>query len=203
MPSERKSSRGIVLDGDEVVLIRRVKKGTEYWVTPGGGLEDGEQPEQALDRELDEELNIKVSGARLVLEVRSIVSGVLQHDFYFLAQLVSGAVDTIKGPEAERASGDNVYEPRKVTLQQLAEIELVPQYVKELIQKILRGEQVEMMTLNLVPDEQGSNTFTKQKTTSGDMINCIVVKRNLVIRGKHVEKERRLKPNLNQNSLQI
>ncbi len=152
MLSERASARGIVLSEDSVILIRRVKKGAEYWVTPGGGLEEGETSEVAMHREVGEELNIKVEDARLVLEVRSMVNGVLQHDYYFVGKLKEGTGDKIAGPEAERADGDNVYDPRRVTLDQLEGINLVPEYVKGLIKRILLGEDIAFVELNLLPN---------------------------------------------------
>ena len=151
MLPERATARGIVLSEEGVILIRRVKKGSEYWVTPGGGIEEGETPEVTMHRETREELEITIDNARLVLEVRSIVNGVLQHDYYFTGKLAKGTGNKIAGPESERANGDNIYDPRTVTLAQLDDINLVPDYVKALIKRILMGENVDFMELNLLP----------------------------------------------------
>lgn len=40
----------ILLDGEKVALIRREKMGSVYYVFPGGGIEEGETPEQAAKR---------------------------------------------------------------------------------------------------------------------------------------------------------
>ena len=52
-----------VLERDGQVLICQRKHGTRHglrWEFPGGKMEPGETPEQALARELREELNVAV-----------------------------------------------------------------------------------------------------------------------------------------------
>ena len=54
---DRQAVRAILLTPDDRVLLMRVDYGGgDWWITPGGGSEPGETPEQALRRELDEEL---------------------------------------------------------------------------------------------------------------------------------------------------
>jgi 8-oxo-dGTP pyrophosphatase MutT (NUDIX family) len=58
---ERETVRAILLtNANEVLLFRtHVPDKSEYfWVTPGGGLEPGESPEQGLRRQLREELSL-------------------------------------------------------------------------------------------------------------------------------------------------
>ncbi|MGW3789820.1 NUDIX domain-containing protein [Micromonospora arida] len=59
----RRSARAIVVDEDDRVLLLRLAipdpAGTiVVWITPGGGLEDGETPLAALRRELHEEAGL-------------------------------------------------------------------------------------------------------------------------------------------------
>jgi ADP-ribose pyrophosphatase YjhB (NUDIX family) len=44
--------------GTQVLLVRHRKDGRDYWLLPGGGVEGGEQLEDALRRELHEECDL-------------------------------------------------------------------------------------------------------------------------------------------------
>ena len=47
----------VVRDG-KILMIKQKREGREYYAIPGGGIEDGETPEQAAIRELWEECNV-------------------------------------------------------------------------------------------------------------------------------------------------
>ena len=55
----RQAARAIVLDPDARILLVhfRLPRGS-WWATPGGGIDEGETPEQAIARELDEEAGL-------------------------------------------------------------------------------------------------------------------------------------------------
>src|SRR5215472_16722953 len=58
---ERETVRAILLTSANEVLLLRIRPPDNrecFWITPGGGLEPGETTEQALRRELREELNL-------------------------------------------------------------------------------------------------------------------------------------------------
>jgi 8-oxo-dGTP pyrophosphatase MutT (NUDIX family) len=59
---ERETVRAILLTGTHEILLLRIRPPDNsecFWITPGGGLEPGETSEQALRRELREELNLE------------------------------------------------------------------------------------------------------------------------------------------------
>ena len=62
----------IVMDG-EVLLGKRLKKDSFFglWCTFGGGVEEGESPEQALKRELGEELGIEPLNPRFLAMIEA------------------------------------------------------------------------------------------------------------------------------------
>ena len=55
----RQAARAIVLDpADRILLVRFDFPARSFWATPGGGIDEGETPEQAVARELDEEVGL-------------------------------------------------------------------------------------------------------------------------------------------------
>ncbi len=46
----RNRGSAIILENNQVALIKRVRDGQVYHVFPGGGIEEGESPEQAAIR---------------------------------------------------------------------------------------------------------------------------------------------------------
>lgn len=64
----------ILFSNDEHVLIGKNNKGGVYedlWVIPGGGIDEGETIEQAVCREILEEVGIDISGAHCVITRRA------------------------------------------------------------------------------------------------------------------------------------
>jgi 8-oxo-dGTP diphosphatase len=88
---------GIVLIKDnQVALIERHRAGLDYFVFPGGGVDEGETPEQAAIRETMEELGIEVVIKQRVAEIQL---GLKSRQVYFLVEHVSGEFGTGTGEE--------------------------------------------------------------------------------------------------------
>ena len=63
---KRVSARAVIIENDQVIAMFRKKKqedGThkEYYVIPGGGVEENETLEEACVRELKEEYNVDIN----------------------------------------------------------------------------------------------------------------------------------------------
>ncbi|MFK8907895.1 NUDIX domain-containing protein [Streptomyces sp. YS-3] len=111
----------IVRQGDAVLLIHRRKDGAEYHTLPGGGVEEGETPEQACVRELAEETGLSADVASHLLTLDN--AGRTEH--YFVMGPATGT-PRLGGPESERDRAGNRYRLVWVPLTEVASAGVKP-----------------------------------------------------------------------------
>ena len=120
---KRISSRGIIIQDDKLLTIfrRKIKDGEvkEYYVIPGGGLEEGETLEENVTRELNEELGIDITidGFVGMRETDTTI------EYYFDCTITNGT-PTIGGEEKDRMSDSNYYEVTYIPVNKISEYEL-------------------------------------------------------------------------------
>jgi 8-oxo-dGTP pyrophosphatase MutT (NUDIX family) len=85
----------ILIQNDQVALIERNREGHHYFTFPGGGVDEGETPEQTAVREAREELGLDVVLRKLVAEIWFMGKPQL----YYLAEAVGGTFGAGTGPE--------------------------------------------------------------------------------------------------------
>ena len=96
---------GIVLiQGEKVALIERHRAGLDYFVFPGGGVDEGESPEGAAVREAMEELGIDVAIKQKVAEIQF---GQKSRQVYFLVEQTGGEFGTGIGEEYTDSDPNN------------------------------------------------------------------------------------------------
>lgn len=87
--TEQGISTAIITNGDRVLMIRRrEREGKLLWAFPGGGIEDGETPEQAAVRETAEEVDLEVKSVRSLGDRVHPQTG--RHMSYVACEVVGG-----------------------------------------------------------------------------------------------------------------
>ena len=86
----------ILIEDNKVALIERHRAGLDYFVFPGGGVDEGESPEQGAIREAMEELGIEVAIQQKIAEIHF---GRTSKHIYFLVEKVSGEFGSGTGEE--------------------------------------------------------------------------------------------------------
>lgn len=85
----------ILIENDKVALIERHRAGLDYYVFPGGGVDEGETPEQAAVREAREELGVEVAIKQKV----AVIHFDLSTQVYFLVERLGGEFGSGTGEE--------------------------------------------------------------------------------------------------------
>lgn len=129
----RPRARAIIIKDDQVLLMHRIKDGREYYAFPGGGIEEGETPEETVAREIKEELTLDVKKAERFHEFEN--RGDME---YFLLITEFSGTPVLSGEEVERMNENNVYDLKWIKLSDLKNLEnLFPEEVKEKIIRLL------------------------------------------------------------------
>lgn len=125
-PRNRGSS--VIIQGDKVAVIKRNRNGEEYYVFPGGGIENDETPEHAAIREAYEELGVHIE----IKEHLGIVEfNGKQH--YFLAEIVGGEFGTGQGEEYVESCNRGRYEPMWIPIAKLEALDIRPMEIAKRI----------------------------------------------------------------------
>lgn len=82
----RVASRGILIDGDKILLSHEVNTGV--YMSPGGGLEEGETLEECCIRELREETGYDVKPVKQFLTINEYCFETLYVSNYFICELI-------------------------------------------------------------------------------------------------------------------
>jgi 8-oxo-dGTP pyrophosphatase MutT (NUDIX family) len=116
VPEARRAARVLLVDSRDRVLLFQGRDPVhadrgQWWFTPGGGLDEGETPEQGAARELFEETGLRVAPADLGAAVHFRVTTFPwgdqlfeQSEDYFVLRVDQHEVDTSGFDEVETAA---------------------------------------------------------------------------------------------------
>lgn len=115
----RRAVRAIIIKDDQLLVMNRNKFGTVYDTLPGGNVELGETPEQAVYREVEEETMVTFKNPRLIYIEHS--DDIYGDQYIYLCEYVSGEPEL--HPDAEERAinelGKNLYKPMWLPIQNL------------------------------------------------------------------------------------
>lgn len=135
---ERTRVAGIVpMDGGFAFMHRKDvikrKDYQEYYTFPGGGLEEGETPEEGTIREIKEEFGINVKIVRKLYETYSEKFN--QREIFYLCEYINGEFGTGDGPEFNndpKYADSGKYIPEIVNKEHIKDILLLPTEIRDL-----------------------------------------------------------------------
>jgi ADP-ribose pyrophosphatase YjhB (NUDIX family) len=127
--SPRESVRAIVVKDDQLLVMKRNKFGQQFYSLIGGGIDEGETPEAALVREVQEEASLLIDHLKLVAIQEGAGFG---KQYIYTAQYISGepSLDAASEEAASQAAGQNLYEPGWLPLADVAAANILPSELK-------------------------------------------------------------------------
>ncbi|MFH0830992.1 MAG: NUDIX domain-containing protein [Parcubacteria group bacterium] len=131
---QSKRVRAIIVKDGMLLTIRRTKTTETYWVLPGGGIEDGETPQQALVREVKEETGLDCVIGEYVANYPYRTTRVDHDVAFYRASIKGGVFGKGTGPEYSQPQRyEGSHEAQWLRLSDLSTIDLRPREVRERI----------------------------------------------------------------------
>jgi 8-oxo-dGTP diphosphatase len=129
----RKAVRAIIINADQILVMHRNKFGQQYYNLVGGGIDFGENAEQALFREVKEESGIVFKDPKLV--VIQEAGDMYGTQYTYLCEYVSGepklADDSIEA--SINTLGKNLYKPMWLPLEDFEKVPFVADILRNAV----------------------------------------------------------------------
>ena len=120
----------IIIESEKILLMHRIKPDEDYFVLPGGSVEENENNISALIREIKEETSLEIEVEKLLWQVNDEFDERTQ--YIYLVSKYSGNLK-LGSPEKERQSEDNKYILGWHDIKDLKTVNFFPEEVKDKI----------------------------------------------------------------------
>jgi len=120
-------------DSGRALLLQHTREHGVYWVFPGGGVDPGETLEDALRREVQEELSVSCRIDRLVAIGELIQANRHVVDFFYTGGIESGADLIIQSEEGITDAG-------WFSREEISGMRVLPPEIVNILTKIIAGE---------------------------------------------------------------
>lgn len=117
----------IIIDSEKILLMHRIKSNNDYFVLPGGSVEENEDKVRALKREIKEETNLEIEADKLLWQVDNEFDERTQ--YIYLVSKYSGNLK-LGSSEKERQSADNKYVLEWHDIHDLKTVKFFPSEIK-------------------------------------------------------------------------
>jgi len=121
-------ARGIVIRDRKLLVIKRVRDGEEYYVLPGGHVDEGETAKAAAVREVAEETGVESVPTRLLYKYKHVELGM--QSFYYCVYKSGEPHQTDAEEYTDETRNRGTYEPMWLPLEDLKNTDLRPNCIR-------------------------------------------------------------------------
>ncbi len=124
--------RVIIFDEENrILLVKQHHEDRDIWMTPGGGIEDGESAAEAAVREVREETGLDIQVLRMIWHVEEVSERGQRFVNFFTARVTGGKLALGEDPEFDDAH-QVLREVRFMSYDEVQNIEhLYPEYLRD------------------------------------------------------------------------
>lgn len=131
--SKRPRASVLMKNDGSILMIHRLRDGNEYYLLPGGSVEENKTAEEAAIRELKEETSILGRVDQKVAEYRDSEGRI--HMIFLCSRIAGEPRLDATSPESMKANANNTYEPKWVETDIIPEITIWPESTGDFLRK--------------------------------------------------------------------